>query len=1096
MPQPVRRQGRRVEVRLLGAPAWRCEPQGEWTALPDRLAVLLGMLVLDGPQHSDELACRLWPGSRTTDAARRLARDRLRQRRFQWHRQIGNELVLSDDPLLRLAAGVDVDARDLAAPGQPPGAPLFGTLEPAELDYIGRQWVDQARRRRCVAWCAHQAARAAQAEAAGDLVSAADALEAAAAADPGDEETCRRLMTYLGLLGRRSAAAQAFDRLCEHLARAGLVPAPPTVEQRALIDRPAPPQRPAMSAPLPPFVGRAVELQRMASAWGEGRPFLLVGAAGIGKSRLLREFAVGRPGIVDVSAAEGDALEPYATARRWLERCRPLAGDPQTEEERRELSRVLPALGDAPPADGHEPALLRVLNAQLERAQRGGLVALLVDNLHQADAASCRLLLNALESLPGLRFGLAMRDDADPHGLRERLGGSSAHLLPVPLSGLAPAELDEWLRQVGPPGPDPAALARHCGGNPLFVQETLRDWGAQAVHDGTLPVPDSVGGLIRQKLAGLSPAAWVLARWGAVAGPDFTPALAADLLGQDAATLDAPLLELQAAGVFAGQHFAHDLMRETVARELSEAAARPYHQRLAARLAARGAAPERIAFHAFRAQDWPAAAQAAEAAAGQARRVGQHAQVLEHLQLARRAWAEAGRPADADRVALAGLRACLMHEGPDAAEAEAQRLRLAATSPAGRAAVDAERTRIALWVGHAALAEAAARAVLEVADAPPEARIMAQAGLAVALAWKTAPTEAVAVIEPLVDRLHHLQDAGLQRLVLGAYASVLAQQDRWPRCEAALRRAQVLAQRDGDLGDQADLSVSLAAALSGQGRLEEAVAQAGEATRLNRLLGRPLGDRGNDINLGNYLIGLGRHAQAIGLLEDVLSFARGQPTIAMYTATAEDLLAEAWIALGRFDRAAALLVEEPPAEPPTRRPARLELRAWLAVLTADPQAAALWQHALDAAAHPSVNPTRRLRARANASVLLAPDPACRSCDEGLAQALQSESPVNELLLRLRRAQARHRKGDAAGAAEDIRRALAMDATVRSLVVHRPELLWTGWQVLCAVGDTAAATACLAQGRRWLASTAAQWPAEADRESLLHGHPVHHALLSA
>jgi hypothetical protein len=1099
MPNHDRSRCRSVEVRLLGAPAWRCPPDGDWAALPDRLAVLLGMLALDGPLQSDETACRLWRDSRVSAMARRLACERLRQRRFQWARQIGHELTRSDGPLLHLAAGVEVDSRDLAAPGQPPGSPLFGTLDPSDLDYAGRQWVVQARGQRMEAWRARQLARAASAEAAGNLVDAAAALQAAMVADPGDEEACSRLMTYLCLLGRRSAAALAYDGLCATLARAGREPNALTIEFRASVDPAAAlPRVPLLPAPQAqtPFVGRIGELSRMASAWAQGRAFLLVGAAGIGKSRLLREFGSGRAGTVAVSAAEGDALEPYATARRWLERCRPLAGDPESAEERRELSRVLPGLGDAPPADGREPALLRVLTAVLERAQRGSLVALLVDNLHQADAASCRLLLHGLESLPGLRFGLAMRDHAETQDLQERLARSSAHVVTVPLPGLTPAELADWLHRAGLAGPDPAALARHCGGNPLFVQETLRDWGLQPVHDGTLPVPDSVGGLIRQKLTGLSPAAWVLARWAAVAGPEFAPALVADLAGQDLSALDTPLQELEAAGVFVGPRFAHDLMRETVARGLTEAAARPYHERLAAGLAARAAAPERIAFHAFRAGAWAAAALAAEAAAGLARRVGQHALVLEHLRLARRAWIAAGRPADADRAAQAALHACLMHEGPDAAEAEAQRLRLAASSPAGRAGIDAERTRIALWAGRAALAEAAALAVLEVADAAPDARVMAQAGLAVALAWKAEPAEAVAVIEPLLAHLERLPDPALQRLVLAAFGSVLAQQDHWPRCESVLRQACALAQRDGDLGDQADLSASLAVALGAQGRLEEAVAQAGDVTHLNHLLGQPLGERANEVNLGNFLIGLGRCAQAIPLLQDVIAFARGQPAFAMYATTAEDLLAEAWIALGRFDLAAPLLVEEPPAEPPTRRPSRLELRARLAVLTGDPLAAALWQQALDAAAHPSVNPARQLRARAHASLLMAPDLACRTCDDGLAEALRAHSPVSELLLRLRRAQARLRAGRVAEAADDMRRALTMDATVRSLLVPRPELLMAGFTVLGKAGDAAAAATCLAAGRRWLAEVAAQLPSEADRRALLHGHPVHHALMSA
>jgi len=117
------------------------------------------------------------------------------------------------------------------------------------------------------------------------------------------------------------------------------------------------------------------------------------------------------------------------------------------------------------------------------------------------------------------------------------------------------------------------ALARHTGGNPQFVLETVKalllanggdpgNTNAEAFASGQLPLPRTVGRLIHQRLRQLSPGALKLARLAAVAGQDLSPALAAHVLAQGILDLADPWAELEAAGVLRGNAFAHDLVSE------------------------------------------------------------------------------------------------------------------------------------------------------------------------------------------------------------------------------------------------------------------------------------------------------------------------------------------------------------------------------------------------------------------------------------------------------------------------------------------------------------------------------------------------------
>jgi tetratricopeptide (TPR) repeat protein len=174
----------------------------------------------------------------------------------------------------------------------------------------------------------------------------------------------------------------------------------------------------------------------------------------------------------------------------------------------------------------------------------------------------------------------------------------------------------DLLSSLGLQGLDSATLAgplrQRSGGNPLFALETLK----LALADGALaagnnlPRPQSLGQLIGQQLARLSPAALMLARLAAVAGVDFDLPLAGHVLGQNALQLADPWSELESQQVIIGTDFAHDLIYEAVLAGVPAVIARHLHGQVAERLEAGGGEPARVAAH------WEAAGQRARALPG------------------------------------------------------------------------------------------------------------------------------------------------------------------------------------------------------------------------------------------------------------------------------------------------------------------------------------------------------------------------------------------------------------------------------------------------------------------------------------------------
>jgi DNA-binding SARP family transcriptional activator len=605
-----------VPLRLLGQPQLVLGDVVH--ALERKDAALLALLALEGVTDRERAASLLWP-----EAESSRARANLRQRLHRLRRQAGFDLVLGSDELsLAVAAAHDLQALSARVPAEPhlPDGELLGTLDYADCGELAA-WVDAARER----W------RAARREALSTLAADLQRQDRVAAAlacaerlvrdDPAFEAAHRMLMRLHLRRGDRAAALAAYERCREALSSAA--GAVPDAETRALhlqalrgAGDVRPRVDPAVVLRPPRLVGRDAERQQLARAWAEHRVVMLLGEPGIGKTRLLTDFAAAQPGRIVVGGRPGDAHNAYALLARLVRALLPHVTGPLPDWVEAQLGLLLPERGGAA-AKSWSPVRLRQALVDVVARTAGDVQGVLVDDLQFCDAASLELLttvcLEADPRAPNWLFAArageltpALSAWVSATG-RERL--DELRLRPLDLAGVR-ALLDSLALE----GVDAEALAaslyRQSGGNPMFMLETLRAAGGAAPSRDALAAPPQVDELIQRRLARLSGAGLGLAHVAALAGQDFDAALAAAVLGCHALDLSEPWRELEAAHVISQGAFAHDLIFEATQRSVPEARAIDWHARIAAWLEQHGGEPSRVALHWKAARCWAQAGHA------------------------------------------------------------------------------------------------------------------------------------------------------------------------------------------------------------------------------------------------------------------------------------------------------------------------------------------------------------------------------------------------------------------------------------------------------------------------------------------------------
>ncbi|MGW2934877.1 helix-turn-helix transcriptional regulator [Streptomyces sp. NPDC001156] len=675
----------------------------------------------------------------------------------------------------------------------------------------------------------------------------------------------------------------------------------------------------------PVFVGRTDELGILhdalaRAAAGEPKALLVAGEAGVGKTRLIEEFAaaairadavVALGGCVEIGA-EGLPFAPFSAALRSLRRQLPeeLAAAAHGQEE--ELARLLPELGEARRAsrdDEEGMARLFELTARLlERVAARRTVVLALEDLHWADASTRHLLAYLVRTLRSGRLVVVASYRSDDIHRRHPLRPLLAELdrlrtvRRIELGRFNRAEVERQIAGILAAEPDPGQVDEifaRSDGNAFFVEEL-----AVAACEGCCTgLTDSLRDLLLVRVEKLPEAAQRVARIVAEGGSTVEYRLLAavtrlaedDLIEALRAAVGANILLATPDGD--GYRFRHSLVREAVSDDLLPGERSRLNRRYAEALEADPTlvpadqrAP-RLASYWYHAHDAAKALPAVLDAAVVARRRHAHAEQLGLLERAMELWDMAP---DAVRAALRPLDHAEVYPpcGCDPATTPLRYLDLMAEAAvAGRLCGERERalkiTRRALrllepekdplrtawfWVQRSRLVQNTARGdgreelatAQELVRGLPPSEVHAEVLAAVAN-WSMVHVpgaEALSAAERAVEYAHIV---GARDIELGARLTLGGLLVDAGDIDAGLAQMYEVKEQAADLGNTSlagRVHVNLPSHLEGIGRSREAVEILREGLDLTRKLGLTDSEAWAWANLGESLYSVGRWDEA------------------------------------------------------------------------------------------------------------------------------------------------------------------------------------------------------------------------------------------
>jgi class 3 adenylate cyclase/predicted ATPase len=381
---------------------------------------------------------------------------------------------------------------------------------------------------------------------------------------------------------------------------------------------------------LAPFVGRDEELQRVMQCWehaigGRGQVVLIAGEAGIGKSRLLREF---RRTLEDERHFhlqlqcspyyQNSALHPVIERlEAWLQLKNVSDSREKLEKLRGALIELGPTSGDhlacmtlllGIPLDGQtlalEPEKMRRLTAEtlimvFQREARGRPMLIVVEDAHWSDPSTLELLGLMIERLQRTATVIVVtfRPEFRPPW---RTG---AHIAFLPLARLASSYSKELIAKLAEDTALPETvrdeiLARGDG-VPLFIEELARSVIASGTPQGapepgaarharqfTIPstLQESLIARLDQHGSGKR-----VAQVAALLGRSFSYDLLAAVSEEDDVTLQPALADLVSSGLFIQRgtppgstyEFKHVLVQDAAYQLLLKRTRLEHHGRIA-----------------------------------------------------------------------------------------------------------------------------------------------------------------------------------------------------------------------------------------------------------------------------------------------------------------------------------------------------------------------------------------------------------------------------------------------------------------------------------------------------------------------------------
>lgn len=386
----------------------------------------------------------------------------------------------------------------------------------------------------------------------------------------------------------------------------------------------------------PTFVGRRAEREmledtRRAVAAGRPRVALVTGEPGIGKTRLVAEFAFSASrdgGRIGYGRCDEETAQPYGPFTEMLDH---LIGAVATAALERHVAQhgvqvaaIAPALlvrlseQADPPTDGraNRPQLFHAVASLLRDLSEMAPLILVMDDMHWGDGASLALFRHLASADTGRTLLVGTYRDSQlgrSHALIGLLAALRRHagVSRVHLAGLSPEEVSELAVAAGV---DVGDLHERTGGNPFFTTELLR-----SISEGHGGLPAGVSETILARVERLPGSAPRILRLAAVLGQEFRLDVLTGLAGVQSATVLrameqglAASLVTEIADAIPTFAFQHALIRDALYEDAS--AARRAHLHLLAADALERLAPDdlrAIAHHLVMAPMPQAAQQAA-----------------------------------------------------------------------------------------------------------------------------------------------------------------------------------------------------------------------------------------------------------------------------------------------------------------------------------------------------------------------------------------------------------------------------------------------------------------------------------------------------
>jgi len=402
----------------------------------------------------------------------------------------------------------------------------------------------------------------------------------------------------------------------------------------------------ALSAPAETrFVGRTAEMSRLVEAWqdsagGARRIVFLTGEVGVGKSRLLTEFAhrVHASGsLVLAGRCDQEQVVPY---QPFIEAIRELIRVSSANDLQRrlrnaasELSTLVPEIVERLPnfgsaitsVDLQRHRLFEAVASILADSDCGPAVVLCIDDLQYADSATISLL-RYLATRPDTSHLFVISAYQKDDGASTPLSMELFDLRREPgvelltLDGLGERDVmalvADW---IGSRGSTAIARVLHrvTQGRPLFAEELLRHFADLGAFDRAgswtrifeeYDLPETMRELVSRRLAHLSPSALELLGVASVVGNTFEIQVLRSLIDLSEDTFYDSLAEACAAHIIEEQRvepdhlsFAHGLMREVIYDDLPAFRRSAIHLAVARQLETsnRESSLIELAYHAF-----------------------------------------------------------------------------------------------------------------------------------------------------------------------------------------------------------------------------------------------------------------------------------------------------------------------------------------------------------------------------------------------------------------------------------------------------------------------------------------------------------------